>query len=113
MCSRPNTTNLSRHSRCTSACDPDPVAIEGILLTNVGHNVDSHGTKGRPMTRHDVRVAVPARRTRFRTSHLTLTLTACLVLSVAGCANEPAISTTLTDLIAESNSYSVDPLVDF
>src|SRR5687768_14556185 len=63
------------------------------------------------MIRHEARFAmsVPIRRARFR----AITLAACLVLSVAGCANEPAISTTLTDLIAESNSYSVDPLVDF
>jgi hypothetical protein len=36
-----------------------------------------------------------------------------LVCVCAGCSNKPPISTTLTDLIAESNDYNVDPFIDF
>lgn len=35
------------------------------------------------------------------------------LLFFAGCSSKPPISTTLTDLIAESNDYNVDPMVDF
>jgi hypothetical protein len=36
-----------------------------------------------------------------------------LGLFAGGCGSKPPIGTTLTDLIAESNDYNVDPLIDF
>ena len=47
------------------------------------------------------------------TTILSVLATVALPLIGTGCADKPPISTTLTDLVAESNEYKVDPMIDF
>src|ERR1051326_1649561 len=49
----------------------------------------------------------------MRSIHLPALLAILAALFLAVCSRQPPISTTLTDLIAESNDYSVDPLISF